>query len=219
MFNEDKQVLLSPTEWFNDNIINTYQELLKKENSHIQGWQNTQLGKTLSFKVIDLSSPFIQVLHVNGNHWITVSNIDCAAGFINVYDSSQKPFLSTNSLNQMCSFLRHPSNAVNFGLVNIQKQLSNSDCGLFALAAATELVYGNHPDKFWFDNDLLRQHVVKCFEAGKAECFPKRVNCERDNTMQPYNFITLVSLYCSCRMPFDEEVSDSMQYLQAFLSC
>ena len=74
----DKMVILSPYQWLNDNVINAAQTLLKKETGYsIKGFQNTQFGKTCKFDSVELGEKFIQILHVDSNHWITVSNIGC----------------------------------------------------------------------------------------------------------------------------------------------
>ena len=40
------------------------------------------------FKTSAATQNKLQMLHTRGDHWITVSNIDCAPGTINVYDSA-----------------------------------------------------------------------------------------------------------------------------------
>ena len=138
IFIEDMYILQSNTQWLNDNIINCAQKLLKTDYPNIQGFQNTQLGKKLSFKMIDWEHPFIQILHVNGNHWVTVSNVGCEKGFINIYDSQYR-YVSKATLRQICCFLTPDTRIMKFGLVNIQRQPTNCECGLLAIATATEV--------------------------------------------------------------------------------
>ena len=110
-----------------------------------------------------------------------------------------------NTLIRICAFHQPSFDLVKFGLVNIQKQSSNSECGLFALAVATELAIGNHPDKFWYDDSCMRSHLIMCFEQKDVKVFPKRKRPDRNISMQPYNKIDLISIYCSCRMPLNEK--------------
>ena len=41
---------------------------------------------------------------------------------------------------QICSFWKSPINQITFQMVNIQQQPNASDCGVFAIAVATEKV-------------------------------------------------------------------------------
>lgn len=78
LFEHDRHVLLS-TQWLNDNIISAAQELLKlsvPDGLEIGGLQSPQCGRHLKFKPVVPREKYIQVLHVDDNHWITVSNID-----------------------------------------------------------------------------------------------------------------------------------------------
>ena len=71
----DYKILLC-SDWINDNIY-AAQSLLKQQFD-VDGLQSTQHSCNLSFQVLLCSVRYVQVLH-DGNHWITVSNIDCYA--------------------------------------------------------------------------------------------------------------------------------------------
>ena len=86
---EDKCTLESGG-WLNDRLINAGQVLIKKQFSHVSGFQDVCLGKTLTFAVEHKA--FVQVLHTGGDHWVTVSTIGCKPGEICLYDSlARKP--------------------------------------------------------------------------------------------------------------------------------
>ena len=145
LYMTDKFVLQSSTQWINDNIINVaHQTMIKRNVPSINGFQHTQLGKKLQFKIIDSKSPFIQILHVSGNHWVVVSNINCSKDVINIYDSLYT-HVNKATLYQLFTFFKPQTRLVKLGLVNIQKQTNNCDCGLFAIAVAFELAAGNDP--------------------------------------------------------------------------
>ena len=71
----DLAILASTDGWITDSIIMAVQVLLKKQSDgRVFGWQSPQMYKRKD--PLPQNVPFIQVLHVNGNHWIiTVSNI------------------------------------------------------------------------------------------------------------------------------------------------
>ena len=50
---------------------------------------------------------------------------------------------------------------------NVQMQSGQADCGLFAIAFATALSNGLHPGAYFFDQTLMRSHLLDCFEKGK----------------------------------------------------
>ena len=56
--------------------------ILKKDYPGVDGLQDTLLQQNFSWDIP--SSEFVQVLHVNGNHWITIGLSDSS---VNVYDS------------------------------------------------------------------------------------------------------------------------------------
>ena len=56
--------------------------------------------------------------------------------------------------------------------MDVQMQSGTYDCGLFAIAFATALVGGEHPGKFLFNQDSMRQHLIKCLELGEITMFP-----------------------------------------------
>ena len=47
-------------------------------------------------------------------------------------------------------------------------------CGLFAVAYATTICYGKKPEKFNFDQGLMRCHLLKCLENKLMGEFPVR---------------------------------------------
>lgn len=51
----------------------------------MEGFEPTTLGETLGLSTA--VGEFIQILHVSNNHWLTVANIGCPKGHVNVYDS------------------------------------------------------------------------------------------------------------------------------------
>ena len=60
------------------------------------------------------------------------------------------------------------------GLVNVpvQQQLNGSDCGVFAVAFSTSLVYGFDPQDYTFDIPIMRRHLCQCLRMGELTMFP-----------------------------------------------
>ena len=68
----------------NDKHINFALGILKAQFPTIEGLKLTILQSRFKF---DSSKHIVQVLHVHGDHWITISNLRCDSSRIVVYDS------------------------------------------------------------------------------------------------------------------------------------
>lgn len=56
-------------------------------------------------------------------------------------------------------------------VVPSQKQLGFDDCGVFAIANAVHLAKGGDPADAKFSQNLMRSHLIKCFEELKMTTF------------------------------------------------
>ena len=79
----------------------------------------------------------------------------------------------------------------------VQQQI---DCGLFAIAFATDLAHGNDPVKVQYDQQSMRQHLYSCLDAGKLVPFPHRSRFSRGLKTCSREF-SVVMLYCVCKLP------------------
>ncbi len=70
---EDKDAI-STGEWLSDVHINFSQELLRKQYGDENSFHSTLL-LTNEQRQQQISHPKIQIIHINGNHWIVVSNV------------------------------------------------------------------------------------------------------------------------------------------------
>ena len=198
----DKDILSSPTGWLNDTIINAAQTLLKQQTTTYIGFQNTLLGANLQFRPLEMGRPFIQILHVSGNHWITSTNAGCKAGEIKLFDSAVNSYITLRAKQQICSFLLPMENTVKFNLVNMQVQQDTASCGLFSIAVAAELVAGKDPAKCKWDVGRMRDHLIHCFESNKLTPFP-RSGTRRVCPGTPFKRVITEKIFCKCRMPND----------------
>ena len=77
-------------------------------------------------------------------------------------------------------------------------QSGQADCGLFAIAFATALLNGLHPRAYYFDQSLMRSHLLNCFERGGIETFPTIKERRAKNKIKR---IEEFNVYCRCRRP------------------
>ena len=124
-----------------------------------------------------------------GSHWLTVSNIGCPVGSINVYDSLRNCALSADTKQQIAAILfltDHKKITVN--LVDVQIQDNGSDCGIYSLAFATSLCCGDDPSKIHFVSHKLRKHLFNCLENQKMTLFPQQIFPKKGKFQHHYVF-------------------------------
>ena len=169
--------MIKSGKWLNDSTSS--QNLLEAQCScrGIIGFQNTQLSKTQGFKPMQFS-PFIQLLHVGECHWVTVSNIDLRSegayfnNFAQIYDSFVPSSITRQTMINVCSIMKTRKKEIHFDLVNVMRQPNGSNCGLFAVAFATELAHGYDPALCLWDTAVMRQHLISCLENRHLSRFP-----------------------------------------------
>ncbi len=79
--------MLKRGEWLTDKHINAASVLIKEEFPKQLGLQDTLLLQHFD-QYESEDSQFVQIVHVNGNHWLCVSNKFCPAGTVDIYDCS-----------------------------------------------------------------------------------------------------------------------------------
>ena len=129
---------------------------------------------------------------------MSLNTIFCISGVVKVDDSlCRKP--NNVTIEHACRMILHTGPEATFVYEKVQKQLGSSDCGLFALAFATDLCHGLDPAKQSYNQEMMCRHFVSCLEKGKMTPFPntaKRV---------PFHLAmqkTKVPIFCICRLPY-----------------
>ena len=56
--------------------------------------------------------------------------------------------------------------------LNIQRQCNGWDCGVYAIAFATDLVNGKDPCLSRYLQEEMRRHLISCLEEGNMSPFP-----------------------------------------------
>ena len=200
LYKSDRDVLLSPTAWLNDNIICAAQNILKQQMPLLQGLQVPSLGQTCSFDII--KQPFLQILHNGQGHWLLISTVGTKDSEVHVYDSIYQS-VNIKVKEQIASLLYTQEKEIKLKCMNIQKQSGSNDCGIFAVANATLLSLGINPGKYLMNQGLMRSHLYECFIEGKMTIFPW-IKERRDK--EKFREDT-IKVYCKCRMP-DSSIGD-----------
>ena len=87
--NTDK-CLLQGSYWLNDRLINAAMTLMRNETyeKNIGGLQDVIIAEDQGFRCSDSGQGFVQIVHVRGNQWVTVSNLLNTPGITCVYNNS-----------------------------------------------------------------------------------------------------------------------------------
>ena len=186
--------ILSSTRWLDDSLMNMGQSMLLQQHPHINGLQNVLLGQKFAFT--PQAEEFVQILHENENHWITVSTIGCPPSTINVYDSLHGT-VSMHTQRVVADILQSQKAAISFQLQDVQWQANEWDCGLFALANATTLCNGMDPCTVVYLQSAMRQYFLDSIECGFLAPFPLKKKRQRIQKLR----VKHIEVYCLCRQP------------------
>ena len=151
-------------------------------------------------------SEFVQIVNT-GNHWICLSTISCCPGTVKIYDSLFQR-ASPIAIRHACRMLMHTGDSILFINEKIQRQRNGNDCGVFALAFATDLCFGIDPATQTYNQECMRTHYVSCLDSQEMVPFPKarwQVPCH------PHINRITVAIFCVCQMP-----NDKQEYVQCF---
>ena len=198
----DKTIIDSGN-WLTDDIIDAGQKILAtqfKKRFGKAGFQSVILGRTFSFNVE--SEEFVQVLHDGINHWLLVSTVGTTPSSVMVYDSLYASAGQTTK-RQVASIMRVTEPTLTMNFADVQMQAGGSDCGIFALAFATAICCGHSPGKFQFDQQCMRNHLIKCLEDQQFTMFPIK---KEQRQARKIKSSETIPLYCVCRMPPIREI-------------
>ena len=101
------------------------------------------------------------------NHWVVAARIGSCHNSINVYDALYKSI--DKDTKQAILNMFKKVGRVKINSINMQTQQGGTDCGVFAIAITG---YGDDPAKLTFQQENLREHLLKCLEAGNLTVFP-----------------------------------------------
>ena len=147
-------ILCSSTLWLNDAIINAAQMLLKQQaGDNYVGFQSTLLGKNLKYKLVEREKPLLQILHVDTNHWVTITTLDCAQDEVRIFDSAGNDYISLNLKQQICTLLRPQSDRLKFVKVDMQRQMDTN----------------SNEDQNWLKNDEVAALKRLQFRSGSGQ--------------------------------------------------
>ena len=119
LFETDREIVLSPTGWLNDRIINAAQTLLKNQFPGLSGFQDVALGQVMNFTIE--FGEFIQIVH-SLNHWVTISTLMQDLN-ISLYDSLYSGGIPRLLQAQIACLMSTEHDDINVNVVDVQSQV------------------------------------------------------------------------------------------------
>jgi len=99
---------------------------------------------------------------------VCFSSIKSSPGYVDVYDSLTSPV--TQELLELAFELTGPT-FQGIRCIPVQQQQNSSDCGIFSIAFATSLVYGQDPLIVTYNISQMPQHLLHCLKGGIITSF------------------------------------------------
>ena len=164
----DFDIINDPNGWLDCSIIQQAQVLLQQHNPLIDGLQRPTLGRVRNFDIA--SGEFLQILHTGTDHWLCISSIGCSPGVVHLFDSFYNDVILTEVEEQTQDLLG--GKRIDLVYVPVQQQTNGSDCGVFAIAFATCLAFGENPAHMTFDAPKIRPHLATCLKNKNISLFP-----------------------------------------------
>ena len=171
--------ILQPNYWLNDETIDYAQGLLSTQSPNIEGYQATVAlaGSSLGGYIPTATDKFVQIVHINGNHWRTISNgLSTNPDTFQWYDSLVNPRNLPQFPQKVAAAMLFSSvERLVVDVMDIQQQKGGSDCELFAIANATALCHGTDPSCIVWKQSEMRKHLHYCITQGQLDLFPRDI--------------------------------------------
>ena len=189
--------------------INAAQTMLWRQFPSIGGLFCTTLGASLSFPAA--AGKWLQILHSGTDHWLLAAS-GFEADHVVIYDSLN--FQNATRQHVLCcisSLVKTKEKQMRYIVKSCQRQENGYDCGVFAIAFATSVAFGQDPSTIVYDTKLLRKHLVNCLKKGIIDLFPvtaavRSSRCSREK-------IAVCNVYCHCRRTAHNNMSENFESL------
>jgi len=130
-------------------------------------------------------------------------------------DERKSPVMSENLMKQICCMYPCEDPQLTVFFPEMTQQVNGVDCGLFALATATDVCFGRNPSHrdYVTSTSVMRQHLLQCLQSNCMTPFPGTAAQRRISSR-----VKIIDIVCSCRQPVyrDSVMIDCEQCLLSF---
>jgi hypothetical protein len=153
------------------------------------------LGASLDYPAAD-APKWMQILHDGDKHWLLVAKGFFGQNHVVVYDSMKFiPDRRRHVIACISSLLRTKEKEFTYIVKPCQQQKNTYDCGVFAVAYATSIAFGQDPSTTILNVHQMRNHLKQCLDAGKFSLFPTGTRGTRSTKEE----VLKEKVYCHCR--------------------
>lgn len=131
------------------------------------------------------------------------------SGCIKIFDSLASMGVSVETVLQLARIYSVPANhsSLTIHRQSVQQQKGDVDCGLFAVAYATEVCLGRNPEEAMFLQSGMRSHLHRCISRGVMSSFPRALQIDPEAVLRPTRGVLTVQVFCYCKMPAQYDAS------------
>jgi hypothetical protein len=118
--------------------------------------------------------PSVQIHHTGHDHWVL--SIQDTSGTVFLLDSKiPRQTVSASTQIQMSRIYSSNGNMIPVNLPTVQQQTNSIDCGVFAIAYATEFCFNQYTGGkgLTFNTSVMRDHLLQCLSNGNCSHFQK----------------------------------------------
>ena len=102
-----------------------------------------------------------------------------------MYDSLRNKKVSEDLSRQLHALYSPDGASLSIEYIHVQQQQGSSDCGLFCIAFAVDVLLGNDVQSIQYDQSQLREHLASCIKSENFTAFPrKRYRAEADKLIR-----------------------------------
>ena len=198
----DKQ-LIEGGSAINAAVVNASSKLIKQENKTLGGL--LPIGPIGSYK--GNGESFLQILKVNNDHWVTMSNVLTEYGNVSIYDNAMRWHYRHNSKEikynvsielDACNLRALPEKTMTIFVEDTLQVKKDSDSGIAAIVSALAIAKNLNPTTVNFKYKQLRKRLMECFDnlTFKSITFDAS---PRRQLKRKFEFT--VPLFCHCNKP------------------
>ena len=195
---EQKNILQQKL-WLDDVIINAGQNLLRYQFPDIDGLHCTL---TVAARKCDtLHGGAIQIMHIQSNHWVCIQVKEDMSS-VYLYDSKY-PTIPSSVIDLILDIVHFEGDVATIKSMCMQQQKGDDSCGLYSMAVATALCNKQNPAAIEWNQALMWQHLLDCFEEEKMTLFP--VANHVSNVKETIKTTVMENLHCICRRRYKQK--------------
>ena len=130
-------------------------------------------------------------------------------------DSLQKESLNKNLVKQIARLRKSEDAELRTISKAVQQQRNRYDCGIFAIAFATDIAHNHKPEQRTYNESVMRKHLLTQLENETMAPFSQQEKRVKHGKEVTHHFL----LYSKCRVsPLEDDPKESKGFFMAFCS-